>query len=69
MKPAECGWASESAAQWSNLVTAAKKMVKSNKDLFSRMPVYADAGLDSDFYSKIESKSVLRHNDSEASKV
>ena len=25
LKPAECGWASESAAQWSNLVTAAKK--------------------------------------------
>ena len=32
VKPAECGWASESAAQLSNLVTAAKKMVKSNKE-------------------------------------
>ena len=31
MKQAECGWASESAEQWSNLVTAAKEMVKSNK--------------------------------------
>ena len=29
------------------------------------MPVFADAGLDSDFYTKL----VLRHNDVEAAKV